>query len=283
MPKIQAAEHTAVVEDNIQPMIYFVGVSYDNFSAAAQSEKEDVAYSLFGIFGVHLPGIYGEKKQNALGRLLQEIVARSGDITVLDWIGQPSKFNSCLPTYITSYATPPHALPSFSEDQIQTTISSLRENLMVVNLASELYDRLNNTSTARFSNCRLHLPCMVFRVTQVSLSYCTSQETRYKVKAHGLDDLLIATKKPIVQSLRTRPNQQTFVLVRSWDRSLLELPDFADLQDDTESEGDDWMPPPSPSDDSLSRSVVNREVNDLDSREYCGWLFALGSLLAHFY
>ncbi|KAG1858585.1 hypothetical protein C8R48DRAFT_775022 [Suillus tomentosus] len=46
--------------------------------------QEDIAYSLFGIFGVHLPVIYGEKKQNALGRLLQEIVARSGDITSLD-------------------------------------------------------------------------------------------------------------------------------------------------------------------------------------------------------
>jgi hypothetical protein len=39
--------------------------------------QEDIAYSLFGIFGVHLPVIYGEKKQNALGRLLQEVVARS--------------------------------------------------------------------------------------------------------------------------------------------------------------------------------------------------------------
>ncbi|KAG1898656.1 uncharacterized protein F5891DRAFT_981800 [Suillus fuscotomentosus] len=133
---------------------------------------------------------------------------------------------------------------------------------MVLNLASELYDRLDNTGAARFSNCRLvHLPCMVFRVTQVSLSYSTSQETRYEVKADGLDDLLITTKKPIVQFLRTRPTQQTFVLISPWDRSLLELLDFVGLQDDTESEGDDWMPPSSPSDDSLSRSVVNQEVD----------------------
>ncbi|KAG1821962.1 heterokaryon incompatibility protein-domain-containing protein [Suillus subaureus] len=47
--------------------------------------QEDIAYSLFGIFGVHLPVIYGEKRQNALGRLLQEIIAHSGDITALDW------------------------------------------------------------------------------------------------------------------------------------------------------------------------------------------------------
>jgi hypothetical protein len=32
-------------------------------------EEEDGAYCLFGIFGVHLPLIYGEGKQNALERL----------------------------------------------------------------------------------------------------------------------------------------------------------------------------------------------------------------------
>ncbi|KAG1796080.1 uncharacterized protein HD556DRAFT_1307288 [Suillus plorans] len=72
-------------------------------SSRVTTLQEDVADSLFGIFGAHLPVIYGEKKQNALGRLLQETVARSGDITVIDWVGQPSEFNSCLPAYITSY------------------------------------------------------------------------------------------------------------------------------------------------------------------------------------
>jgi hypothetical protein len=37
--------------------------------------QEDIAYSLFGIFGVHLAVIYSEKKQHALGRLLQNIIA----------------------------------------------------------------------------------------------------------------------------------------------------------------------------------------------------------------
>jgi len=38
--------------------------------------QEDIAYSLFGVFDVRLLVDYGEKKANALGRLLQEIVAR---------------------------------------------------------------------------------------------------------------------------------------------------------------------------------------------------------------
>ncbi|KAG1741698.1 hypothetical protein EDB19DRAFT_1972429 [Suillus lakei] len=47
--------------------------------------QEDIAYSLCGIFGVRLRVDYGEKGQYAIGRLLQEIIAHSGDITALGW------------------------------------------------------------------------------------------------------------------------------------------------------------------------------------------------------
>ncbi|KIK12630.1 hypothetical protein PISMIDRAFT_56560, partial [Pisolithus microcarpus 441] len=43
---------------------------------------EDVAYSLFGIFKVYL-----RSAENALGRLLVEIISQSGDISVLNWVG----------------------------------------------------------------------------------------------------------------------------------------------------------------------------------------------------
>ncbi|KAG1888606.1 heterokaryon incompatibility protein-domain-containing protein, partial [Suillus subluteus] len=83
-------------------------------SARVTTWPEDIAYSLFGIFGVNLPVIYGEKKQKALGRLLQDVVAQSGDISALDWVGQSSTFNSCLPADITSYKAPSYTLPSLS-------------------------------------------------------------------------------------------------------------------------------------------------------------------------
>jgi hypothetical protein len=38
--------------------------------------------------------IYGEKKQNALKRLLQEIMVHSGDNTTLDLAGKSFRFNS---------------------------------------------------------------------------------------------------------------------------------------------------------------------------------------------
>lgn len=40
--------------------------------------EEDMAYSLLGIFNVHMPLIYGEGRANALARLHKEISARSG-------------------------------------------------------------------------------------------------------------------------------------------------------------------------------------------------------------
>ncbi|KAG2365168.1 hypothetical protein BDR07DRAFT_1399605 [Suillus spraguei] len=209
--------------------------------------QEDVAYSLFGIFGITLPVIYGEKKQNALGRLLQEIVARSGDISVLDWIGQPSEFNSCLPAHITSYTTPPRALPSLSDDNIHTQVSSLRQTVSTA-LALKIYEQLEQLRAPRFANCRLHLPCISFRVTQVRRRRGLAQETpvTYEIKAQGLDDLLITTNETIMQFSRARPIWQTFLLVRPWDRDLLGVPDFTD---DTESMGD-WTESGSLIDDS---------------------------------
>ncbi|KAG2352898.1 hypothetical protein BDR07DRAFT_1562067 [Suillus spraguei] len=158
--------------------------------------EEDIAYSLFGIFGVQLPILYGEKRRNALGRLLQEIVAVSGDITPLDWVGTSSEFNSCLPADITSYE------------------------------ASPSLDRLR---AARFDHRRLHLPCIVFPVTEIRRRPM-EQETyfTYEVKADGLHDLRITTEERLLQFSQGRPTRQSFLLVRPWDRRLLELPSHAD-------------------------------------------------------
>jgi tetratricopeptide (TPR) repeat protein len=223
-------------------------------SARVTTWPEDIAYSLFGIFGVNLPVIYGEKKQKALGRLLQEVVAQSGDISALDWVGQSSEFNSCLPADITSYKAPPHSVPSLSEDEIQVSTSSLR-HVITLDEALKLYAMLDNLSAPRFANCRLHLPCIAFRVTAVKRGRAQDEEI-YEVKADGLQDLLITTKDKLVQFSSPRPTMQTFLLVRPWNRYLLELPDFGepsvfaelpDAADDTQSEEDYWSAPGSPS------------------------------------
>jgi hypothetical protein len=184
--------------------------------------QEDVAYSLFGIFGIHLPVIYGEMKQNALGRLLQEIIARSGDITALDWVGKSSEFNSCLPVDITSYKAPPCLPSSLSEDEMQTLVSTLRHTVTVES-ASSLYTLLHNLNAPRFANFRLHLPCIAFPVTEVRRRNGRAQKTcfTYNVKAVNTEDRLF-------QFSRARPIQQTLLLVRPWNHYDLGLLDFAD-------------------------------------------------------
>ncbi|KAG1723185.1 uncharacterized protein EDB91DRAFT_1087895 [Suillus paluster] len=221
--------------------------------------QEDIAYSLFGIFDVHLLVLYGENKQNALGRLSQEIIAHSGDITALDWVGKSSEFNSCLPADITSYKPPPCTLPSLSEDEMQTCVSTLG-NIVDVELASKLYNLLD-IGTPRFANRRLRLPCNAFRVTEVRRRLGQDQEScfTYDVKAKGLQDLSITTEDKLVQMSPKRPTRQSFLLIRPWNRHDLELPDFADeMMDDV----DDWSEPGSPSDESHSGYPGDNELVD---------------------
>ncbi|KAF8556822.1 hypothetical protein OG21DRAFT_1482737 [Imleria badia] len=65
--------------------------------------EEDVAYSLTGIFKSDIRPHYGEGEA-ALGHLLEEIVARSGDVTVLVWTGKSSPYNNCLPATLAVYS-----------------------------------------------------------------------------------------------------------------------------------------------------------------------------------
>ncbi|KAJ8594800.1 hypothetical protein M405DRAFT_929909 [Rhizopogon salebrosus TDB-379] len=193
--------------------------------------QEDMAYSLFGIFGVHLPVIYGERKQSALGRLLQEVVARSGDISALDWVGKPSDFNSCLPADISSYKPLPSMLPRLSENQIQISISSLR-HVVAMDLALRLYDSLENMNAPRFANCRLHLPCLVFPVTEVKLGRVRDQKVTHELKANGLNDLTIVTDDEL-------SNRETLLLVYPWNHDLLKQ---LNPVDDTQNMGNCNIP-----------------------------------------
>ncbi|KAG1793101.1 uncharacterized protein HD556DRAFT_1527625 [Suillus plorans] len=177
--------------------------------------QEDIAYSLFGIFGITLPVIYGEKKQSALGRFLQEIIAQSGDITALDW----------------------------------SLVSSLRGG-MALETASILYQTVDYMSAPRFAYRRLHLPCIVFPVTDAMRGQSRDQDTyTYDLKSNGLHDLQIATADKLIPFSRARPPPawQTILLVRPWSRDLLELYDSAD---DAHSVVLETMPK-SPSHDSL--------------------------------
>ncbi|KAG2038382.1 hypothetical protein BDR03DRAFT_302920 [Suillus americanus] len=82
------------------------------------TSQKDVVYLVLCIFSIYLSAIYGEKKHSALRRLLQEIMAGSGDITALDWVGKSPDFNSCLPEDITSHKAAPVVCLSLSTDEM---------------------------------------------------------------------------------------------------------------------------------------------------------------------
>jgi hypothetical protein len=149
--------------------------------------------------------------------------------------------------------------------------SSLR-NVVAAELASKLYSLLDNMGAPRFAHCRLYLPCMVFRVTEVrrrhdpAIKHATS--VTYGVKADGLHDLLITTEEKLFQFSRARPIRQTVFLVRPWNRNLLEPAEFVeppDFGDDTLSEDEYWSVPGSPFDGSSRGSDGGQELVDSES------------------
>jgi hypothetical protein len=83
------------------------------------------------------------------------------------------------------------------------------------------------------------------------------------VKANGLQSLLVTTEENLVQFWQARPTERKFILVRPWDRSLLELPEFVEASDFgsiAESEEDHETSPSSPSHDWSSGPPVNQDL-----------------------
>ncbi|KAK4442596.1 heterokaryon incompatibility protein-domain-containing protein, partial [Podospora aff. communis PSN243] len=54
-------------------------------SSRRTTREEDVAYCLLGIFGIHMPLLYGEGGKEAFLRLQEEIWKREEDLTLLMW------------------------------------------------------------------------------------------------------------------------------------------------------------------------------------------------------
>jgi hypothetical protein len=117
---------------------------------------------------------------------------------------------------------------------IQKSVSSL-QHAVDAELASKLYQTLYFLSAPQFVTRRLRLPCIAFAVTEITQSHGNDRQScsTFSVKADGLQDLLVTTADHLIQFSPERPTRKTFLLVRPWDRSLLELhhDDFEDFPD----------------------------------------------------
>ncbi|KAI5989371.1 hypothetical protein EDD15DRAFT_2579400 [Pisolithus albus] len=186
-------------------------------SSRCTTRPEDVAYSLFGIFDLHLPVLYGESAEKALGRLLAEIISQSGDITVLEWVGEASPFHSCFPADINSYQTLP-----FSPSQLHAEESSEAINQQSASSTAlrKLYRLLARSPLPQFINRRLILPSIAHRVTAIRLLGAgpLTPSYTYEIRASGLRPLEIALPDKLEDAAM---KQGALQLVRPWHSKLL--------------------------------------------------------------
>ncbi|KAI6046611.1 hypothetical protein EDC04DRAFT_1483800 [Pisolithus marmoratus] len=149
-------------------------------STRHSTRAEDVAYSLFGIFQVSLPVIYGETAQGAIGRLLTEIVSQSGDVSVLDWVGKASPFLSYFPASLTPYQAMLRTQPVLRNPS--------KLNIADIEKKHKLPNALAQLRSPRFLGRRLVLSCVVHRVIRVKLleTSSTTSYYDYEIVASGL-------------------------------------------------------------------------------------------------
>jgi len=189
------------------------------------TRSEDIAYSLFGIFDLHLPVIYGESADKSLGRLLSEVVSQSGDASILDWVGPASSYHSCFPSTLTSYQMIPHPEQSLDDVQMERSISRIR-GIINPGIAHSLLETLTNFHPPQCINRRLTLPCIVYHVREVVSNGGEGDNNIYDIHASGLRQLRISCSDELKEGSFLRKNP--YVLVRLWDPWL-------SVEDDTDA------------------------------------------------
>ncbi|KAN0084037.1 hypothetical protein V8E55_007541 [Tylopilus felleus] len=181
--------------------------------------EEDVAYSLIGMFKSDIRPDYGERYA-ALGHLLEEIVARSGDVTVLAWTGQSSPYNSCLPATLAVYSQPPGTLSAIEDTHMDRRVAALKAQPAQTDVIP-FHDRVISLPPARFANRRLHLPCVIFAVKRLAMQgFVHGQEYQYRARVLGIGYVEFQTSDRLPP---TEPRKLIFV--HPWLHDLRDPPD----------------------------------------------------------
>ena len=129
-----------------------------------------------------------DEKEAAHGRVLEEIVTRSGQVSLLAWTGKSSTWNSCLPSSPAVYSQQPFVPPCLEQDELDRRTDELRAVFPLVD-AVVIYDRVTRVQPVRFAHFHLHLPCIVFGVQ----SFRKEQKNVYRAKTAGLGGVEFTT------------------------------------------------------------------------------------------
>ncbi|KAF8549449.1 hypothetical protein OG21DRAFT_1447848 [Imleria badia] len=194
--------------------------------------EEDVAYSLIGIFASDIVPRYGLGK-TALGHLLENIIARTRDVTVIAWAGKSLPYNSALPASLAVYSQIPYSPPPMEVNELDTCVEELRTQLAPGDTTA-FYYRVIDLPRANFSNRCLQLPCIVFYVARIGVQELGgSQGTHYRATVSLLGNVEFRTadamplKKP-----------RKLIFVHPWLRDLRDPLDGFMSDDEPEAESD---------------------------------------------
>ena len=194
--------------------------------------EEDIAYSLIGIFSSDIVPRYG-LGNTALGQLLENIVARSGDVTVIAWTGKSMPYNSALPDSLTVYSQIPYSSPPMETSELDTCVEQLRTRLSPQDVTA-FYNQVIPLPRATFWNRCLQLPCIVFSVRRIGVQEIGgSQGNLYRATVSLLGRVEFRTADPMPL---TKPRKLVFV--HPWLRDLHDPFDGFVPDDEQEAESD---------------------------------------------
>ena len=212
------------------------------------SVEEDIAYSLIGIFSSDIAPRYGLGKA-ALGQLLENIVARTGDVTVISWTGKSSSYNSALPDSLAVYSQPPYSPQPMGADDLEAAVEQLRSRLATRDHALPFYRQVIRLPRATFSSRCLQLPCIAFRVTKIVRDLGDPQGTLYHATVSSLGRVPVDIRTTDAMPLKT---PWKLLFVHPWLCDVRDPLDDLVFDDEQEVEPDDDDDP----DDSMPATLL---------------------------
>jgi hypothetical protein len=131
------------------------------------TRKEDIAYSLIGIFAVSMMIAYGEEEE-AFFRLQREIMQNCDELEILLWEGRPSTHNSAIasgPICFANIQTDERRVDEEAQDEgnfnldipwgdrtFELTNAGLRINLPLYNMTGKLLDPKKEEQHAHYGD-----------------------------------------------------------------------------------------------------------------------------------
>lgn len=191
---------------------------------------EDMAYCLLGIFDISLPAMYGEGFR-AFFRLQEELMKRTGDMSLFDWCGRSSSVNSFLAYNPGCFIEPKLPLPSIddSTESIFRTIGNVLRMIFgtawsgIKAVVSEALDFIRQIMRSAppghtLVNGELNLSLFEHQVKhceRLGNSSPGDPYYHYKLEVHGLEPTMVTCASQ-VSSLVNNPTQH--YLCRVWNR-----------------------------------------------------------------